>query len=157
MEEKEQQIQIITRELRMVYKSIQAHSKIVEKKCGLSSAQLGMLHEIDTTPGLKVSQLASALKIHTSPCSNMLDKREAKDLVRRDRKKADQRSVHIYITAAGKQLLTNAPKPVQGKLTNALNNLNPDQLSALSSSLGKLVSALNVPDDETGLTPIAES
>lgn len=156
MEEKEQQIQIITRELRMVYKSIQAHSKIVEKKCGLSSAQLGMLHEIDTTPGLKVSQLASALNIHTSTCSNMLDKLEAKDLVRRDRKKADQRSVHIYITAAGKQLLTNAPKPVQGKLTNALNDLNHDQLSALSSSLGKLVSALNVPDDETGLTPIAE-
>ncbi len=33
----------------MVYKSIQAHSKIVEKKCELNSAQLGMLHEIETT------------------------------------------------------------------------------------------------------------
>jgi DNA-binding MarR family transcriptional regulator len=156
MEEREQQIQIITRELRMVYKSIQAHSKIVEKKCGLSSAQLGMLHEIDTTPGMKVSQLASALTIHTSTCSNMLDKLEAKGLIRRDRQKADQRSVHLYITAAGKQVLADAPKPVQGKLTNALNNLNHDQLSALSTSLSNLISALNVPDDETGLTPIAE-
>lgn len=115
-----------------------------------------MLHEIDTTPGMKVSQLASALTIHTSTCSNMLDKLEAKGLIRRDRQKADQRSVHLYITASGKQVLADAPKPVQGKLTNALNNLNHDQLVALSISLGNLISALNIPDDETGLTPIAQ-
>lgn len=156
MEEREQQIQMITRKLRMVYKSIQAHSKIVEKNCGLSSAQLGMLHEIDATPSMKVSQLAIALTIHTSTCSNMLDKLEAKGLIRRDRKKTDQRSVHIYITPSGKQLLANAPKPVQGKLTNALNKLNNDQLSTLYSSLDNLINALNLPDDETGLTPISE-
>jgi len=156
MEEREQQIQMITRELRMVYKSIQAHSKIVEKKCGLSSAQLGMLHEIDATPSMKVSQLAASLTIHTSTCSNMLDKLEAKGLIRRDRKKTDQRSVHLYITVSGKQLLANAPKPVQGKLTNALNKLTLDQLSALDFSLDNLINALNLPDDETGLTPISE-
>jgi len=155
MEEKEQQVKLITRELRMVYRAIQAHSKIVEKQCGLTSAQLGMLYEIGATAGMKVSQLAAALTIHTSTCSNMLDKLEAKNLICRDRKKTDQRSVHLYITDAGVQLLNSAPKPVQGKLTNSLNKLSHDQLSMLHSSLNNLIDALNLPDDETGMTFIS--
>ncbi len=155
MEEREEQIQLITRELRMVYKSIQAHSKIVEKQCGLSSAQLGMLYEVNMTPGMKVSQLATALTIHTSTCSNMLDKLEAKNLVSRDRKKTDQRSVHLYITDAGVLLLRNAPKPVQGKLTSALSKLTQQQLTMLHSSLENLIDALNLADDETGMTFIS--
>lgn len=156
MDEREKKIQVVTQKLRMIYKSIQAHSKSVEKQCGLSSAQLSMLFEINQTPGMKVSQLAAALTIHTSTCSNMLDKLEAKDLIYRDRKKTDQRSVHLYITEAGKILLANAPKPVQGKLTHALEKLDEGQLEHLHKSLESLIDALNVPEQETGLVPIAE-
>ena len=56
---------------------------------------------IYTHPGLKVSQLAAALAIHPSTCSNMLDKLEAEDLLVRDRSKTDQRAVHIFLTAKG--------------------------------------------------------
>lgn len=156
MEEKEILLQNITQRLRMVYKSVQAHSKVVEKQCGLSSAQLGMLNEISTTPGLKVSQLAAALTIHTSTCSNMLDKLEAKGLISRDRPKNDQRSVYIYSTDAGKKLLESAPKPVQGRLTFALEQLDEKQLKSLFTSLDNLIDALNLTDDIAGMTPISE-
>jgi len=156
MDDREKQIQIITQRFRMVYKSVQAHSKTVEKQCGLSSAQLGMLYEIAQTPGQKVTQLAATLTIHTSTCSNMLDKLEIKNLIYRDRPKNDQRSVHLHITDTGKALLDKAPKPVQGKLTNALEQMDSQHLRLLQVSLESLIDALNVTDDKAGLIPILE-
>jgi len=76
MDKRAQSIQSVIRHLRVIFRTIQAHSKYVEKACGLSSAKLWMLHEIYNNPGLKVSQLARALTIHPSTCSNMLDKLE---------------------------------------------------------------------------------
>lgn len=144
----------VTQQLRIVFKAMQAHSKTVEKACGLSSAQLWMLYEVAQTPGLKVSQLATLLSIHASTCSNMLDKLERKDLISRDRSKTDQRSVHLYVTEAGKELLTKAPSPPQGKLSEALERLGEEQLTSLESGLGSLIATLNLKDDKAGFTPI---
>lgn len=152
MDERNEQVHVVTQKLRIILKGVQAHSKKVEKTCGLSSAKLWMLREVDGTPGIKVSQLASALSIHPSTCSNMLDKLEKNQLVYRDRSKADQRSVHLYVTEEGRQfLINNAPKPTQGKLSNALELLSPTQLTKLESGLDSLVQALHVSDDQSGL------
>lgn len=154
MEEQDKQVQLITQKLRIIFKAIQAHSKKVEKEIGLSSAKLWMLYEVAENPGYKVSQLAKVLSIHASTCSNMLDKLEDKNLISRDRSKLDQRSVHLYITDEGRKVLSNAPKPVQGKLSNALENLSMDQLNGLDSGLEELIQALHVSDDKAGLMPI---
>lgn len=104
----------ITKQLRILFRAIQAHSRKVETTCGLSSAQLWMLYEVSLSYGIKVSELASILSIHRSTSSNMLDKLEKRNLISRDRSKSDQRSVHIYITKQGKELLAQAPSPQRG-------------------------------------------
>lgn len=154
MEEKITQEQAVTQQLRIIFKAVQAHSKTVEKACGLSSAQLWMLYEVSEAPGVKVSQLAKTLAVHPSTCSNMLDKLEVKELISRDRSKTDQRSVHLYITEMGKVLLTNAPVPPQGKLSEALERLSVEQIQKLQSGLEDLITGLQVKDDNQGLTPI---
>lgn len=154
MSEKNSRSYAVTQQLRIVFKAMQAHSKTVEKACGLSSAQLWMLHEVAQTPGLKVSQLATLLSIHASTCSNMLDKLERKALIYRDRSKTDQRSVHLYVTESGKELLIKAPAPPQGKLSDALERLEEEQLIRLESGLESLISALNLKGDKAGFTPI---
>lgn len=155
MEKKNKQIHDITKELRIILKGVQAHSKNVEKSCGLSSAKLWMLSEVAGTPGIKVSKLAAVLSIHPSTCSNMLDKLEGMQLVFRDRSKTDQRSVHLFITEKGRQFLAKAPKPAQGRLNNALEQLSAGQLTMLESGLDALVQALTSRrDDPAGLLPI---
>jgi MarR family transcriptional regulator, organic hydroperoxide resistance regulator len=155
MDERNEQIHVVTQKLRIILKDVQANSKRVEKTCGLSSAKLWMLREVDGTPGIKVSQLALALSIHPSTCSNMLDKLEKNALVYRDRNKADQRSVHLYVTEEGRQVLVNnAPKPTQGKLSNALEQLSPTQLIKLESGLDDLVEVLRVSLDQVDKVPV---
>ena len=150
------QQQAVTKQLRIIFKSIQAHSKTVEKACGLSSAQLWMLYEVAETYGIKVSQLASVLSIHPSTCSNMLDKLEDKNLIFRDRSKTDQRSVHLFVTDKGKQLLKKAPVPPQGQLSEALAHLSQEQLKNLQSGLKALNNSLMAKDDSAGFIPIPE-
>ncbi len=146
--------QAVTQQLRIIFKAVQAHSKTVEKACGLSSAQLWMLYEVSVAPGVKVSQLAKTLAIHPSTCSNMLDKLELKGLISRDRSKTDQRSVHLFITDMGGELLKNAPVPPQGKLSEALDRLSVEQIDQLQSGLEGLISCLHVKEDNQGLIPI---
>ena len=151
---RETQVQEITKRLRIIFKAVQAHSKFVEKQCGLSSAKLWMLHEIAASPGVRVSRLAAALSIHPSTCSNMLDKLEAMGLISRDRSKTDQRSVHLHTTGAGSDLLARAPKPAQGQLSSALEKLSSPQLSCLESGLSDLIDALNIEDHRASFIPI---
>ncbi len=148
--------QAITQQLRIVYKAVQSHSKRVEKVCGLSSAKLWMLHEVAQNPGIRVSELAKLLSIHPSTCSNMLDKIEAGGLIYRDRSKTDQRTVHLFATESGRQLLTSAPSPPQGQLSSALEKLSEEQLATLETSLNDFIEALHFDDVSAAMHPIPE-
>ena len=146
----------ITKQLRILFRAVQAHSRTVEKMCGLSSAQLWMLYEVSLSDGIKVSELATALSIHRSTSSNMLDKLEKKNLISRDRSKSDQRSVHIYITQQGKELLAQAPSPPQGQLSNTLTKLTGEQVTNLETSLQVFIDTLHFDDVKASMTPIQE-
>ncbi len=93
--------QTILKDFRIIFRSVQAHSRWVEKESGLSAAQLWMMWELFNEPGLTVSGLAKVLSIHQSTCSNMLDKIQKKELVYRERCTADQRIVRLYLTEKG--------------------------------------------------------
>ena len=149
--------QTIIKQLRILFRAVQAHSRSVETACGLSSAQLWMLYEVSLSHGIKVSELASILSIHRSTSSNMLDKLEKKNLIFRDRSKSDQRSVHIYITEQGKELLGQAPSPPQGQLSNTLAKLSSEQLTNLETSLQVFIDALNFEDGKASTIPIPEN
>ena len=64
------------------------------------------------------------------------------------------RSVHLYVTEEGRRYLVKAPQPTQGKLSIALVQLSPSQLSKLENILEVLVQVLHVKDDQAGLVPI---
>lgn len=154
MSNRGKQEKAIIRQMRILFKAVQAHSKKVEKTCGLSSSKLWMIHEIATTPGIKVSQLAQTLSIHPSTCSNMLDKIEQADFIYRDRSKADQRAVHLYVTDKGREILQNAPSPPQGQLNSTLQKLSEKQLRDLEASLKHFIDALHFEDAQAALSPI---
>ena len=146
-----QRFQTILKDLRIIFRSSQAHAKWVEKECGLSSAQLWMMWELFTSPGLKVSELATILSIHPSTCSNMLDKLQKKDLVRRDRNNpTDQRVVELTLTEAGIQLLATAPRPAQGVLADVLLRLPDETLAKLETGLKDFVNILKSSNKEDG-------
>jgi DNA-binding MarR family transcriptional regulator len=148
--------QTILKNLRIIFRSTQVHSRWIEKESGLSAAQLWMMWELFNEPGLTVSRLAKALSIHQSTCSNMLDKIQKKELVYRERSTTDQRVVRLYLTEKGFTLLAKAPRPAHGTLTDVLLRLPNEVLGELESGLDQLVDGLKVGDEKAGMIPITE-
>ena len=146
----------IVQDLRVVFRTVQAHSRWVEKQCGVSGAQLWALWELFAAPGLKVSELSEALAIHRSTASNLLDKLESKELIRRERGGPDQRVVRLYLTPQGADLLASAPRPAQGALRHALFELPDGTLSTLQSALDQLADAMAAPGTDAALHPLSE-
>jgi DNA-binding MarR family transcriptional regulator len=149
-------IEAILKALRVTYQSVQAHSQHIEKMCGVSAAQLWAMWELHKTPGMSVSDLASTLLIHRSTSSNMLDKLERKKLIRRERTGPDQRVVRLYLTSAGHDLLTDAPRPAQGLVVDALQQLPDKVLHCLSSDLSSFVELLKIRNQRAASIPLSE-
>jgi DNA-binding MarR family transcriptional regulator len=150
------EVRSVTHSLRIIMRAVQDYSRHVESQCSLNSPQLWALWELFTTPGMKVSELAAALYIHQSTASNMLDKLEAKGLVERRRGGPDQRIVRLYLSEAGVALLATAPRPAQGALTAALQQLPDASLQCLSAGLHDLVAGLTFKDPKAALKPLPE-
>lgn len=149
--------QAVLKNLRIIFRSVQTYSRLVEKESGVSAAQLWMLWELDNEPGLTVSRLANVLSIHQSTCSNMLDKLQERGLISRDRNSSDQRVVRLFVTESGAALLEKAPRPAQGALADVLLRLPDSALQDLDSGLVQLVAALQLKDKEAGMIPIADA
>lgn len=146
----------IVQDLRIVVRTIQAHSRWVEKQCGVSSVQLWAMWELFAAPGQKVSDLSKALSIHQSTASNMLDKLEEKSLIRRDRSGPDQRVVRLFLTEKGSQLLSEAPRPAQGAVQDALRSMTDSELKSLKTGLDALINHMTVAEDGAALKPILD-
>src|SRR5271165_3388130 len=77
---------------RVVFKSIRNHYRTVERRTGISGAQLWALAQIAENPGIRVGDLALALAIHQSTASNLLRELETAALLTRRKVREDRRS-----------------------------------------------------------------
>lgn len=146
----------ILNDVRILFRTIQAHSRTVEASCGIGDSKLWLLWEIAHSPSARVSELARKLGIHLSTCSNLLDALQRHGLITRDRGEEDHRQVKVKLTQAGEQLLANAPKPAQGALNSALGRMSTSELQDLQTALTRLLQQLGASTSTTGHPPLGE-
>lgn len=150
-------VRSVVKGFRVVFRTIQEHSRWVEKQCGVSAAQLWAMWELHAKPGMRVSELSGAMSIHQSTASNLLDKLERKRLLRRERRGPDHRVVHLYLTDTGVELVRGAPRPAQGALSSALAMLSDDVLQQLDANVSALAALMDVDNPKAALEPLSGS
>jgi MarR family transcriptional regulator, organic hydroperoxide resistance regulator len=149
-------VQRVLKNFRIIFKSVQRHSAIVEAQCGLSGSQLWAMWELLMSPGLKVSDLSKVMSIHQSTASNLLDRLEKRELVKRERRGPDQRVVRLFLTPEGLKTINQAPRPAQGVLNHTLLRLPDKALESLESGLTEIVNNMNLKDESAALKPLTE-
>lgn len=142
------------KKLRIVIRAAQRHSVGIEQQCGVSGAQLWVMHELYETPGLRVGEIATKMAIHQTTASNLLDVLVKKGHVIKQRDSLDQRVVKLVLSEQGMGIITRAPKPARGLLPEALRKLDQDQLLELNQGLQALVNVIDNGDDAGGLQPL---
>jgi DNA-binding MarR family transcriptional regulator len=134
----------VLEQFRIVIKSIRRHYQSVERRAGLTGAQLWALAEVARHPGSQVGQLARALAIHQSTASNLLRRLEALGLVTRQRRGRDQRHVQLFASKKGLQALKRAPQPLIGVLQQALSDSPAASLRELHDQLARVIVLMKV-------------
>lgn len=146
----------VLRQFRIVIRSIKRHYQWVEKRCGVSGAQLWAMERVAASPGMSPSDLAAQLAIHPSTASNLLARLEELGMVRRSRRSPDQRRVQLAITPRGAAVLRKAPRPLKGVLQQALVDMSPAGLAALQRHLNDLLALMRVRDDAARTTLLSD-
>lgn len=140
----------VLRRFRLVFNTVKAHFRAVEKKAGLAGAQVWALSVVRDHPGIGVGGLARAMDIHQSTASNLLKSLLDQGLVAADRAGADRRTVQLHVSAKGMKVLKRAPGPFTGVLPEALASLDGPTLARLDRDLAKLIKILGA--DQRGAT-----
>lgn len=145
----------VLRQFRIVFNAVKTHFRAVEKKAGIGGAQLWALSVIQATPHMGVSDLAKAMDVHQSTASNLVRSLTELALITAQRAGSDRRAVQLSVSPAGAKVLRRAPGPFTGVLPEALATLDDKTLARLDKDLGKLISALNV-DEQDGGVPLGQ-
>jgi DNA-binding MarR family transcriptional regulator len=146
----------VLKKFRLIYGSVRHHFRQVEETCGVSASQVWMLHELQSAPGIGVSDLAHRLSIHQTTCSQLVEKLVARGYVEKTRSELDQRRVGLTITREAVNVLKHAPGPAEGLLPEALMRLSDATLQSLTTQLGRLIDGLQLQDAQAANKLLAD-
>ena len=121
---------------------LESDMKGMDHPHGMSGSQLWAFCLIAAQPGLRISDMAEAMHIHHSSASNLLDKIEARGLIRRERQAKDSRVVRLWLTAQGQLLQQETSALVQVKLRQALAALDAQDRTQVSAALTRVLSVV---------------
>jgi DNA-binding MarR family transcriptional regulator len=141
----------VLRRFRLVFNTVKAHFREVEKKAGIGGAQLWALSVIRDEPGISVGGLARAMDVHQSTASNLVRSLVTLELAQTKRGGTDRRGVQLQATPAGLKILRKAPGPFTGVLPQALGCLDAKTLARLDRDLGRLIDVLGADERGAGI------
>lgn len=129
------------------------HSSIeAERRHGLSSAQLFVLSTLaDSGTPLSVNDLAARTLTHQSSVSVVASKLFARGLIRKRRATADSRRVELVLTERGKRALGKDPEPLQGRLIEAIEGLDPVLRHRLARGFREILAASGLDREKAAL------
>lgn len=133
-------------DIRRVYQVLTEQSRKVERETSLTGTQLWVVKILKDTAPMKVSDLARRMYLHPATMVGLLDRLEAKGLLRRTRSEKDRRVVFIDLTEQGRELEVNSPEVVQNLLVTGLEVRGAKELKLISDGLAQVVNILGAKD-----------
>ncbi len=130
--------------IRALVETLTQSARAVERRTGVTNAQLFILRELQDGSELTINELAARVLTQQSTVSLLVTRLSRAGLVRRQRGEQDARQVCVTITPKGRHVTRRAPVPPLTRLVNALAQLNPEQRRALEHGLAALLKRMGV-------------
>lgn len=105
---------------------------------GLTGPQFYILYQLEQKGRCTVGELADSMCVKPSAITAMIDRLDKHDYVIRDRDEDDRRVVHIRLTDAGKDILTQAKQKRQEALQEHFSVLTTEELENFVTIFEKL-------------------
>ena len=126
------------RALRRMLRATEIGNRQLAATTGLTPSQLMVLREIDSHPAVTPGEIAQTLEFSQATITAIVDRLEARGLVRRRRGERDRRQFHLDTLDSGREALKNAPDPLQSLFTERFSALPPWEQAMLLAAVERL-------------------
>jgi DNA-binding MarR family transcriptional regulator len=131
---------------RRIVQTLRTSARDVERRGGISGAQLFALQQIAAAPGASVNELAARTFTHQSSVSVVVQRLVKRRLVAKVSGPTDKRRAHLAVTSEGAAVLRRAPDPVQARLVAAIEALSAPRRRMLAEMLSEIARTMNAPE-----------
>ncbi|RJP32569.1 MAG: MarR family transcriptional regulator [Candidatus Omnitrophota bacterium] len=140
--------------LRRITRAIDVYSKSLVRSYGLTGPQLIILKELAGLPEMSVGDLAKNISLSNATVTDILDRLEKRELVKRTRCNMDRRKVMVKVTDSGRELLFKTPSLLQERFEVKFAELQEWEQTLILSSLQRIAAMMDTKDLETPVTPL---
>lgn len=119
--------------------ALRVGSRGIERRLGISGAQLFVLQKLAEGPVGSLNELAARTFTHQSSVSVVVTRLVARGLVARTAFPDDARRVTLALTSRGRALLRKAPETLQSRLLASFERLSRSERKTLVEGLQRLV------------------
>ncbi len=138
----------VLRSLRRIVRAIDLHSRQLESQFGLTGPQLVCLRVIAHDGPLQPSELARRVDLSQGTVSGIVDRLARRQYVSRRRGQKDRRRVTLSVLPAGRDLLADAPSPLQTRFAERLGALASENQQVIATMLEQIVRMMDAEDLE---------
>jgi MarR family transcriptional regulator, 2-MHQ and catechol-resistance regulon repressor len=137
------------RTLAECYQAFEAYSGMHVRELGLTPPQFDVLATLGNTPGMTCKELGEKTLITKGTLTGVLDRMEARGLLRRTSSDADRRQVFVVLTPQGARTFERVFPAHVAHVKRAFAVLSPRELDLATSAMQKLRDALRGASAET--------
>ena len=130
--------------MRRILRAVDIHSHQINSRFGITTPQLLCLHALEASGPLTLSELSKLLSLSSSTVLGIVDRLEAKNLIRRERLQADRRKVLLQISEEGLKVTRDAPSLLQKRFSISLAGLEESERLMLTGALERVVELMGV-------------
>jgi DNA-binding MarR family transcriptional regulator len=130
--------------VRRIVQGLRESSRDVQRRTGLTGAQLFVLRRLDENEGSSINDLAERTFTHQSSVSAVSSRLVSAGLVERRMDSRDRRKRVLRITPRGQKALAAAPMAAQERLVSAVLSLPRSERRAIADALAHMADAMVV-------------
>jgi DNA-binding MarR family transcriptional regulator len=141
--------------LRRIMRATSIHSRKLGKVMGLTTPQLVVIRAIGEEGLPTASDIARAVSLSQATVTTILNRLEDKQLLTRERSAVDRRRVKVQLTDLGKQVLREAPMPLQESFSARFSRLPSWEQHQIVSALERVATMMDA--EELDAAPLLAS
>ncbi len=141
--------------LRRIMRATSLHSRKLDKAMGLTTPQLVVIRAIGEEGMPTASEVARAVSLSQATVTTILNRLQERQLVTRERSLEDKRRVKLQLTDVGRQVLRDAPPPLQESFSARFAKLSSWEQHQIVSSLARVASMMDA--EELDAAPLLDA
>ncbi len=140
--------------LRRILRATELYGRDLARAAGLTAVQVRVLQVIAETGRTTPTAIANRMGVSQATVSALIDRLEAKGLVRRARSDTDRRQTNLTLTDAGTEALSRAPDALQQRYVKRFEALPDWEQSMIVAALERVSALLDA--DQMDASPVLD-